>query len=179
MTTSLAQKIVAIGTALDQAALPYGFGGALALAWCTQRARTTIDIDVNIFVDATEARQALEALPLEVAWTERDLAQAQHEGQIRLWWGTTPIDVFLDTSDFHRAAATRVRRERFADADVAFLACPDLAVFKVFFNRTQDWADLEEMAEAESLDVEHVLGAIVRYLGADDERVERLRALVG
>ncbi len=29
-----------------------------------------------------------------------------------------------------------------------FLSCPDLAVFKVFFNRTKDWADLEAMHDA-------------------------------
>ena len=45
--TSLADKIVAIHQALDAAQLPHAFGGALALAWCTQRARGTIDIDVN------------------------------------------------------------------------------------------------------------------------------------
>jgi len=32
--------------ALDDADVPHAFGGALALAWCTQRARGTIDIDL-------------------------------------------------------------------------------------------------------------------------------------
>jgi hypothetical protein len=40
-----------------------------------------------------------------------------------------------------------------------------------------DWADLEEMAAAGSLDVEAVLGVLVRYLRGDDPRVGRLRAL--
>ena len=47
---------------------------------------------------------------------------------------------------------------------------PDLAVFKAFFNRTKDWADLEEMAAAGTLDVDAVVGVLVRYLGADDQR---------
>ena len=59
-----------------------------------------------------------------------------------------------------------------------FLSCGDLAVFKAFFNRTKDWADLEEMAAAGTLDLDRVLGVLVRYLGADDERVDRLTALL-
>lgn len=38
------------------------------------------------------------------------------------------------------------------------LSCADLAVFKAFFNRTKDWADLEEMRSAGTLDVDGVIG---------------------
>ena len=62
---------------------------------------------------------------------------------------------------------------------VPFLACRDLAVFKAFFDRTRDWADLEDMNAAGTLDHEAVLGVLVRYLGGDDLRVARLRALAG
>ena len=40
----------------------------------------------------------------------------------------------------------------------------DLAVFKAFFNRTKDWADIEAMIEAGSLDGDRVVGVLVRYL---------------
>ena len=49
-------------------------------------------------------------------------------------------------------------------------------MFKAFFDRTKDWADLEEMAAAGTLDVDRALGVLVRYLGADDHRVARLAA---
>ena len=74
--------------------------------------------------------------------------------------------------------AVRSRRQQFNGADVPFLSCTDLAVFKAFFNRTKDWADLEEMVAAGALDADAVLGTLVRYLGGDDPRVARLRALV-
>jgi hypothetical protein len=61
--------------------------------------------------------------------------------------------------------------------DVPFLSCRDLAVFKAFFNRTKDWADLEAMHEVGTLDVDAVVGVLVRLLGPDDERVERLLGL--
>jgi hypothetical protein len=57
------------------------------------------------------------------------------------------------------------------------LACRDLAVFKAFFGRARDWADLEEMRAAGTLDVEAVIGVLAHYLGGDDPRIERLRSL--
>ena len=62
--------------------------------------------------------------------------------------------------------------------ELPFLSCPDLAVFKAFFNRTKDWADLEAMRDAGTLDTRHVTGVLVEYLGADDERVAQLQALL-
>ena len=50
-------------------------------------------------------------------------------------------------------------------------------MFKAFFNRTKDWADLEEMLQANTLDTEHVQAVLIKYLGADDERVARLGEL--
>lgn len=175
---SLPAKIVAVHRALAVADLPHAFGGALALAWCTQRARGTIDIDVNVFVPVARTGDLLVALPAEVAVTDEAVAQLESDGQSRLWWDATPVDVFLDTTPFHTAVGERVRWEPFAGSDVPFLACRDLAVFKAFFDRTKDWADLEEMAAAGTLDVEAVAGVLVHYLGPDDTRVARLLTLV-
>ena len=50
-------------------------------------------------------------------------------------------------------------------------------MFKAFFDRTKDWADLEEMRDAGTLDVDRVVGVLVRYLGTDDPRITRLLAL--
>jgi hypothetical protein len=174
---SLTEKIVAIHRALRAAEVPHAFGGALALAWCTQQARGTIDIDVNIFVDVDQVRATLAVLPDGIVWTDDDLALLERDGQARLWWDRTPIDLFFNTTDFHLGAGDRARVEPFEGEEVPFLACRDLAVFKAFFNRTKDWADLEAMAEAGALDVEAVLGVLAHYLGVDDERLERLRAL--
>lgn len=174
---NLVERIVELHQHLDDAQIPHAFGGALALAWCTQQARGTIDIDVNVFVDQQQAPNVWAALPDEIIVTDGDRRAIDTDGQTRLWWGDTPVDVFFNTTDFHEAAATRARVESFGGVAVPFLACRDLAVFKAFFSRTKDWADLEEMHAAGSLDVEAVLGVLVRYLGADDERIERLRDL--
>ena len=177
--TSIPDKMLAIHRALDAAGLPHAFGGALALAWCTQRARGTIDIDLNVFVGTERTDDLLHALPERVAWDDDDAGRLRRDGQQRLWWESTPVDVFLNTTDFHQGAAARARWELFEEVQLPFLSCTDLAVFKAFFGRTKDRADLEEMRDAGTLDVDRAVGVLVRYLGADDPRVQRLLTLSG
>lgn len=116
-------------------------------------------------------------MPEGLLWSEEDVERTEADGQVRLWWGDTPVDVFLNTTDFHDQVAARTRLERFSGAEVPFLSCTDLAVFKAFFNRTRDWADLQEMAEMGTLDLDRVVGVLVRSLGAADARIERLRSM--
>ena len=150
---SIVDKIVALDKALDDAEIPHAFGGALALAYCTERARGTVDIDLNVFVD---------------------VSRLGRDGQTRAWWDTTPVDLFLSTTPFHEAAAGRSRQRELGGRSMPFLDCSDLSVFKAFFDRPRDWVDLAEMWEAGTLDADRVVGILVRYLGADDHRVVRL-----
>jgi hypothetical protein len=173
----LPRKMLAVHQHLRAAGIAHAFGGALALAWCTQQARGTIDLDVNLFVGPDRTDEALKALPRGVVATDDDRVLLGRDGQARLWWGTTPVDVFLNTTDFHEAVASRVRWEPFAGEELPFLSCEDLAVFKAFFNRTKDWADLEAMREAGTLDVAGVAGVLATFLGGDDERIARLLSL--
>ena len=175
--SGLAEKIVALDRALTARAIPHAFGGALALAWCTQQPRATSDIDLNVFVAEDRAREVVEALPPEVAWSESDVVALERDGQARLWWANTPVDLFFNTTEYHDDVATRVHWEPFAGHELPFLACRDIAVFKAFFNRTRDWADLEDMAAAGTLDRARVLGVVAEYLGPADERLHRLREL--
>jgi hypothetical protein len=173
----LVAKIVRLHEHLLAADLPHAFGGALALAWCTQRARGTIDIDVNLLVSSDDWQRALDALPADVTITREDRKILEREAQVRIWWDKTPLDVFLNSTEFHAGIESRVRWETFGGRSLPFLSCFDLAVFKAFFNRTRDWADLEEMLRAETLQTEQVQAVLIKYLGPDDERVARLSEL--
>ena len=175
--TDLVEKIIILHESLDAAQIPHAFGGALALAWCTGQARGTIDIDINLFVGAEGIKPALNALPSPIVWNERDIARFERDLQQRIWWDQTPIDVFFNSTSYHDELRQRTRFERFAGVDIPFLSCVDLAVFKVFFDRTKDWADLEAMHEAGTLDFQFVAGIITHYLGHDDPRLSRLLAL--
>lgn len=171
------EKMQSIHASLAKAALPHAFGGALALAWCTAQARGTIDLDLNVFLSPEHLDDVLAALPRGVTATDDDRSRLARDGQSRLWWDSTPVDLFLNTTGFHDEVAGRVRWQRFGDIDLPFLACEDLAVFKAFFNRTKDWADLEAMRDAGTLDVPAVVGTLATFLGADDERIARLLTL--
>lgn len=171
---TLVDKIVVLHEALDRAELAHAFGGALALAWCTERARGTIDIDVNVFVAAERSEAVFAALPAGVVRNADDLDRCRRDGQVRLWWDATPVDLFTNTTEFHDAAAARAVVHDFASTRVPFLSCTDVAVFKVFFDRPKDVVDVDEMLAVGALDVDTVLGVLVRYLGADDDRVRRL-----
>src|SRR4029453_2371935 len=122
--------------------------------------------------------RVLRALPREVHWVEDDRDRLRRDGQVRLWWDTTPVDLFLSTHSFHRRAGRRVRLEPFRDETLPFLACDDLAVFKVFFDRSRHWADLEKMIPARSFDIGALRATITELLGADDPRLARLGDLV-
>ena len=108
--------------------------------------------------------------------TRPKTSPAPHQ-QARLWWDRTPIDVFFNTVAFHEEIARRIRVEDFAGHRIPFLACRDLAVFKAFFDRTQDRADLERMAEAGTLEADAVIDVLTAHLGTDDPRIKRLQQL--
>ena len=79
---NLPEKIVAVHLALRGAAIPHAFGGALALAWCTQQARGTNDIDVNLFVSPDRATDVLAALVDIAPSSDADLATIERDGQV-------------------------------------------------------------------------------------------------
>ena len=160
---------------LERSGLPYAFGGALALAWCIPEPRTTRDVDLNIFVEAESAAVALAALPSDIVATDAAQSELRERGQTRLMWETIPVDVFLTNDPFHSEVATRVVRRPFLGAQMPFLCCSDLAVFKAFFDRPKDWFDLGEMFEARSIDLAEMTALLMELLDRDDYRIAQLR----
>jgi hypothetical protein len=177
--TTLAEKALAIKNALEEVRIPHAFGGALALAFHIAEPRGTRDIDLNLFVPTDKARSVLASLPPEVAWTDHDVDEIERNGQVRVFWDDTPVDLFFVTHPFHTNASTHIELVPFAGEEIPILAADDLAVFKAYFDRTKDWADIEAMIGAGSLDIHVVLGWLVDLLGGDDRRVARLRDLAG
>ncbi len=175
--TTLVEKALALEAALDDTRIPHAFGGALALAFHIAEPRGTRDIDMNVFLPTDDARSVLSSLPKEVDWSAQDVAEIGRNGQVRVFWGETPVDLFFVTHAFHTNAASHTELVPFAGVEIPILAADDLAVLKAFFDRTKDWADIEAMIDAGSLDVHVVLGWLVDLLGGDDHRVARLRGL--
>jgi hypothetical protein len=173
----LVERIVALDEALDAASIPHAFGGALALAYAVAEPRGTRDVDVNIFLPPTEAARVLRALPAGVAWSREDVEALRRDDQVRVHWDDTPLDLFFNAHRFHELAARRARLVPLAGRMIPVLDPTDLAVFKVLFDRTRDWADLEAMHEAATVDADDAAGWLEQLVGADDERTRRFRRL--
>ena len=172
----LVDRIVAICASLERADIPWALGGALALAYATNEPRGTRDIDVNVFVGAIDARAVFEALPDGILFTDADVTEAGTRNQVRLWWDTTPIDVFFAADPFHFDVGGRCRSVPFEGRRINVVAAEDLAVFKALFDRTKDWADIEAMVESHAVDVQLAADRLSGLVGADP-RVMRLRSL--
>jgi hypothetical protein len=174
---SLAGRVVAIDAAL--ADVPHAFGGALALAYYAEP-RATIDIDLNLFVPAERFDHAAEPLrDLGVNVTEEAASLVARDGQVRVWWDETPIDLFFAYDAFHDAAARARRRVPFGDGEIPILAAEHLVVCKAVFNRSKDWVDIDAMLDLErGLDAAEILRWVGRIAGDDDPRYNRIAALL-
>jgi len=169
----LADRMLAVHDALRAAGLPHAIGGAIALGYCTLEARGTQDVDINVFVSPSRTREVFAALPDGVRVTARDLEVAERDGQVRLLWDGTPIDVFFSVLPFHDEVERNIRHVSFGDRTIPVVDCTGLAVFKAMFARPRDWVDIEAMVEARSLDVDEAM-RWVREMVGDDPRVARL-----
>jgi hypothetical protein len=176
--SELIEKLHSIHDTLSAAGVSHAFGGAIALAYCVEEPRGTRDLDVNIFVDASEAESVLALLPEGVRVGREDIATVKRDGQTRLFWDGTPVDVFLNNIPLHDAVAASVVWVSLEGRDVPMLDCASLAVFKAFFDRTQDWADLEAIALAAPEDIEEAAATIADLVSEDDPAVARLEAIL-
>jgi hypothetical protein len=174
----LARKIVALHEMLDSMGVPHQFGGAIALAWY-RSPRATTDIDVNVTVAPEDAAPVLGAIEhLGVSIRDADRAAIAQDGQARLDWDGSYLDVFFATLDLHQEMVGRSRNVRFGPVEIPILSPEDLIVCKAVFDRPKDWVDIEEMVSwGTKIAGATVLGWMEKLLGADSEQSRRLAAM--
>ena len=175
--TTLVEKVLALSEALTASGVDHAFGGAIALAYCTEDPRGTRDVDVNAFVPASEPEPVLGALPPGVTVPPSTADVIRREGQVRLWWDDTPVDLFLDYAPLHAQAARGSRDVPFAGGQIRVLGPVELVLFKALFDRPKDWVDIASVVEAGAADTDRVREDLVGLVGPDDPRVERWDAL--
>lgn len=168
---SLPDKIVALHRALEADDLAHAFGGALALAYCTEEPRGTRDIDVNVFITPSHLDELAAALPPEVSLTTANRTSLRRDAQTRAWWDETPVDLFLSNHPFHDHAEANRRHVPFAGLPrLPVLACDDLAVFKTFFARPKDVVDVATMVAVGTVDLGSLEMSVDALLGTTDRR---------
>ncbi|MGH2853214.1 MAG: hypothetical protein ACRDLF_03360 [Solirubrobacteraceae bacterium] len=176
----LAAKIAAVHEMLDSMRVPHQFGGAVALAWY-RSPRATTDVDLNVTVAPADATPVLGALThLGVTVSRPDRVAIERDGQARLDWEGSYLDLFFATLDLHQEMARRSRQVDFGPIQIPILAPEHLIVCKAVFDRPKDWVDIEEMvAWGTEIDATEVLCWIEEILGRGSEQRARLAELLG
>jgi hypothetical protein len=173
---SLPEKVVALATALSD--IPHAFGGALALAYHAEP-RATVDIDLNLFVPASMVHDVLTPLATLGVETGDAAATIARDGQARVHWGHTPIDLFFAYDSFHEAARRAAITVPFAEGSINILSAAHLCVCKVIFNRPKDWVDIDSIrALGTPVDTAEVLRWVGRIAGDSDPRYNRIATVL-
>lgn len=171
---SLPEKIVAIDRRLQSAKIPHAFGGALALAYYAEP-RATDDVDINVFLAPAAFADVAEALGELGVATDVQPSDVERDGQCRVAWGRTPLDLFFAYDELHEAMRRGARLVPFGEDRLPILAPEHLLVCKVVFDRPKDWLDIEQMLLCvEDLDTAEIDRWLERILGSQDRRSLRL-----
>ena len=174
---TLPGKVVALAQSLDQAKIPHAFGGAIALAYYATP-RATIDIDLNVFLPPAEFERVAKSLGALGINTKVDRDALDRDGQCRVAWGRTPVDLFMANVEFHEEMARHTRKQPFADTPIRVLAPEQLMVCKAMFDRPKDWLDIEQvvltMPELKTAEIAAWLGVLA---GRRDDRTKRFAAI--
>lgn len=171
-----------IADQLEAAGVPYALGGALALG-AAGFPRGTTDVDLNVFVEPSEAvrvAQLLQPLGIEFGSEDAIAVAADQKGLFIGYWDGMRIDVFVPSVPFsYEAGRTRVHATNHVGWSGWFLSPEALAVFKLMFFRGKDLVDLERLvAGRQRLDVDYVRRWIVDMFDQDDPRVQRWDDLI-
>lgn len=175
---SLVERIGLLDDALRD--FPHAFGGALALAYYAEP-RSTVDIDLNIFVPVSELDRVTASLvSISVPANDPQIVEvARRDGQVRVFWDDVPLDLFFSYNAFHVAAAAARRRAPLANRTIEILSPEHLMACKIIFNRPKHWVDLDSMLEGGlEFDSAEVLRWVTRVVGDEDERSVRAVTLV-
>jgi hypothetical protein len=176
---NLVAKITSLHEMLQSAGVPHQFGGAIALAWY-RNPRATTDIDVNLTLPPEAAEPVLRLLArLGVSVGPEDRERIAADGQARLDWDGSYLDVFFATLDLHFEMAEYARAVRFGSVDIPILSPEDLIICKAVFDRPKDWLDIEEMVRwGTKIDATRALGWVGDVLGPESEQFARLHDLL-
>lgn len=167
--STLIEKLISVVATLEGNDISYALGGALALANYLPKdsIRTTYDIDLNIFSESREASKTLSSLALPEMHGADPLEVAKRDGQVRLLWDDTPVDLFFADIEFCKQAEHNALSMTLRDRVIPILSVSDLVTCKVIFNRDKDWLDVASVRAHPKLDWDSVHHWVSVICGTD------------
>ena len=146
-TLTLAGRVLAIEDALVE--VPHAFGGALGARVLRRAAGNHRHRSQRLRARRALQRCCRTAGRLGAAAEDPAVeAIVRRDGQVRVLWDRTPIDLFFSYDAFHAAAAAARQAVPFGDGIIPILAADHLVVCKVIYNRPRDWVDIDAVLEA-------------------------------
>ena len=171
--TTLVDKILALDESLDRGGFDHAFGGALALAWCTERAGHRGHRSERVRVRGP-GRLRPGALPAGVIHAEVDRELLERDGQVRVWWDGTPVDLFLNTTDFHELVAVGPAGNRSRDGRFRSSVAPTSPCSRRSSTGPRTGPTWRRWRTQGPLDRGRVAEVLATYLGPGDERAVRV-----
>ena len=168
-----------VAKVLDSAGYRYALGGAIALAyWAAPRA--TVDVDVGVDAAPMSAPDLVRVLV--DAGFEIDEARAldaASRGDFGARYQGVRVDVFLTVLPMTESALLRRVEVPMGSTRVFILSAEDVALHKLLFGRTKDFADLERLfaVQGERLDFAYLDHWVSATFDEGDARVVRYREL--
>lgn len=175
---NVVEAVVRVTDALEAAGVDYALSGAVALAyWTTPRA--TVDVDVAVDVTPESVPDLVATLVGAGCRAEPDAQERAMRGDFGVRCGGVRVDVFLPLLPVSRDLIARRVRVPFGERDVWIASAEDLAVFKLLYGRTKDFADLESLfaARRDKLDFNYLDEQVNAVFRPQDERAARYRRL--
>jgi hypothetical protein len=112
-----------------------------------------------------------------IALAEPDgVESVKREGQVRVWWDGTPIDLFFNSLPLHEFVANRLVWVPLAGHMIPVIDCVSLVVFKALVDRKEDWVDIEAIAETSSKAIAIAAETVAELALGQDPRVGQLRS---
>jgi len=172
---SLPDKVSAIHQCLRDRGIPHAIGGALAVGYYGEP-RSTLDIDVNVFIPPDRWRDICQVLePLEIDM-EIDEAGLEATGEAKLGWGSNFLHLFFSCDSLHEEMRRSIRTVPFNGKYIPVVSPEHLVIRKALLDRTKDWLDVEQILVAtRPLDLQEIERWMEQMAGIDDPRLAKLR----
>jgi hypothetical protein len=169
---SLRDKVVSVHRCLAEDQIRHAIGGAVAVGYYGEP-RSTLDIDVNVFVPRDRWAEVRAALtPLDIDLGEEGLRQ---DDEVRIDWASNSLHLFFSSDPLHQRMQKAIRVVPFGESTIPIVAPEHLVVRKALLDRPKDWLDIEQIFVAtDPLDVGEIEDWLQRMVGEDNPRMKKL-----
>ena len=181
LAPDLVDIVQRLARAIDHEQQDYVVGGAIALGYWANP-RTTVDVDLTIFLPHTEPTRCvnfLHRIGCDVSATTAIPTITEH-GFCRASFDDVRVDVFFHTSEFHDTAKKRAKQVDLEGQPLMVWDAESICVFKMMFFRMKDIVDVQQVlrTQGDRFERQWVRDQLVSIFGQRDPRISQWDDLI-